>query len=430
MYKVTLLLTTLLFIDESSSTETAAQLEKRLQLTLQQQMVDKLFSGYAKEDPPNVGGQTKVYLGMAVNSFYSISESTMDYMVSFNLRQKWKDSRLRFPADGPQMEHIKLGDERMRQVWLPDTFFRNEKKSHFHEITTSNRMLRLSRDGTLYYVTTISATFSCPMYLQTYPLDTQHCPIIFESFGYPMATMRFEWSEDLPVVDLGGILQLPQFTLVGYTLRSCDQNYTAGWFPCLQVSFVLRRDIGFFLIQVYVPSILIVILSWVSFWINIESSPARVSIGMLTVLTTTTMSAIARAALPRVSYIKAIDVWMIICLVFVFASLVEYAVVNVMSRRKPSLKPPDINAAAPGAPGGPPNAVMLPRGRGGRCADLRGTTECRIMKRESDGKRRARNIDKLSRQCFPIAFILFNIVYWMVYAMPSESSDGEDEILQ
>ena len=113
-----------------------------------------------------------------------------------------------------------------------------------------------------------------------------------------------------------------------------------GAFPCLSLRFVLRRDIGYFLIQVYVPTILIVILSWVSFWINIDASPARVSLGLLTVLTTTTMSGAARESLPRVSYIKAIDVWMIMCLVFVFASLIEYAVVNVASRRQVRVKPP------------------------------------------------------------------------------------------
>ena len=107
----------------------------------------------------------------------------------------------------------------------------------------------------------------------------------------------------------------------------------SGAYPCLEIEFILRRDIGYFLIQVYVPSMLIVILSWVSFWINVDASPARVSIGLLTVLTTTTMSSGARASLPRVSYIKAIDVWMIVCLVFVFTSLIEYAVVNVLARR-------------------------------------------------------------------------------------------------
>ena len=107
----------------------------------------------------------------------------------------------------------------------------------------------------------------------------------------------------------------------------------SGAFPCLEIRFVLRRDIGFFLIQVYIPTILIVILSWVSFWINVDAIPARVSLGLLTVLTMTTQSTAANSGMPRVSYIKAIDVWMSMCLVFVFIALLEFAVVNVISRK-------------------------------------------------------------------------------------------------
>lgn len=111
----------------------------------------------------------------------------------------------------------------------------------------------------------------------------------------------------------------------------CD--VAVGAFPCLEIRFVLRRDIGYFLIQLYVPSILIVILSWVSFWINVDAIPARVSLGLLTVLTMTTQSTGANSNLPRVSYIKAIDVWMSTCLLFVFTALVEFAFVNVISRK-------------------------------------------------------------------------------------------------
>lgn len=108
----------------------------------------------------------------------------------------------------------------------------------------------------------------------------------------------------------------------------------AGLSPCLSITFTLKRNIGYYMIQLYIPSILIVILSWVSFWLNVDAAPARVSIGLLTVLTTTTMSTSARDQLPRVSYIKAIDVWMSACLLFVFSSFLEYAIVSVSSRKR------------------------------------------------------------------------------------------------
>lgn len=96
----------------------------------------------------------------------------------------------------------------------------------------------------------------------------------------------------------------------------------------------MRRDIGFFLIQIYMPSTLVVIVSWISFWLNIEASPARVSLGLLTVLTMTTQSTGINHSMPRVSYIKAVDVWMSCCLMFVVCGLVEYAIVNVLSRNR------------------------------------------------------------------------------------------------
>ena len=57
--------------------------------------------------------------------------------------------------------------------------------------------------------------------------------------------------------------------------------FTAGEYSMLLVSFHLQRHMGNFLIQVYGPCVLLVVLSWVSFWLNREATADRVSLGKL-----------------------------------------------------------------------------------------------------------------------------------------------------
>ena len=79
---------------------------------------------------------------------------------------------------------------------------------------------------------------------------------------------------------------------------------------------------------------MIVGLSWVSFWISMEAIPARISLGVLTVLTMTTESVGVSMGLPKVSYIKAIDVWMSTCTGFVFCAILEFAAVNTLATKE------------------------------------------------------------------------------------------------
>ena len=86
-----------------------------------------------------------------------------------------------------------------------------------------------------------------------------------------------------------------------------------------EIQFV--RSMGYYLIQIYIPSGMIVIISWVSFWLNRNATPARVALGVTTVLTMTTLMSSTNAALPKISYVKSIDVYLGTCFVMVFASL-------------------------------------------------------------------------------------------------------------
>lgn len=53
----------------------------------------------------------------------------------------------------------------------------------------------------------------------------------------------------------------------------------AGQYTVMMAHFYLKRKIGYFVIQTYMPCFMTVILSQVSFWLNRESVPARTVFG-------------------------------------------------------------------------------------------------------------------------------------------------------
>uniref|UniRef100_A0A3B3VJX4 Glycine receptor, alpha 4b n=1 Tax=Poecilia latipinna TaxID=48699 RepID=A0A3B3VJX4_9TELE len=374
--------------------------------------LDKLMgrtSGYDARIRPNFKGPpVNVTCNIFINSFGSITETTMDYRLNVFLRQQWNDPRLaykEYPDDS-----LDLDPSMLDSIWKPDLFFANEKGANFHEVTTDNKLLRIFQNGNVLYSIRLTLTLSCPMDLKNFPMDSQTCIMQLESFGYTMNDLIFEWL-DVGAVQVADDLTLPQFLLkeekgLGY----CTKNYNTGKFTCIEVKFYLERQMGYYLIQMYIPSLLTVILSWVSFWINMDAAPARVGLGITTVLTMTTQSSGSRASLPKVSYVKAIDIWMAVCLLFVFAALLEYAAVNFVSRQhkeffrlRKKLKE-HIGLSLSSAPemDATPVFADLPPGLG----------FYEIRRRFVE---RAKRIDTISRAVFPMSFLMFNVLYWLTY---------------
>uniref|UniRef100_I3JI24 Glycine receptor, alpha 3 n=2 Tax=Oreochromis TaxID=8139 RepID=I3JI24_ORENI len=394
--------------------------------------LDKLMgrtSGYDARIRPNFKGPpVNVSCNIFINSFGSIAETTMDYRVNIFLRQQWNDPRLAY-SEYPD-DSLDLDPSMLDSIWKPDLFFANEKGAHFHEVTTDNKLLRIFKNGNVLYSIRLTLTLSCPMDLKNFPMDVQTCIMQLESFGYTMNDLIFEWQENGPVQVAEG-LTLPQFILKDESdLRYCTKHYNTGKFTCIEVRFHLERQMGYYLIQMYIPSLLIVILSWVSFWINMDAAPARVALGITTVLTMTTQSSGSRTSLPKVSYVKAIDIWMAVCLLFVFSALLEYAAVNFVSRQHKELlrfrrhnknKSPvsirnskESKASANNAVSAlnTPGATAQNATQNAPAAASGGKSTEEMRKLFID---RAKKIDTVSRAGFPLAFLFFNIFYWVLY---------------
>jgi len=226
-----------------------------------------------------------------------------------------------------------VGAEYIKLIWVPDTFFVNEKTAYFHDATTDNQFVRIFHTGDILRSIRLTITASCPMDLQYFPMDSQLCYIEIESFGYTMADIRYKWNDGLNSVQVSGDVSLPQFKVLGHRQKTIEASLSTGNYSRLACEIQFVRSMGYYLIQIYIPSSLIVIISWVSFWLNRGATPARVGLGVTTVLTMTTLISSTNSALPKISYVKSIDVYLAACFFMVFASLLEYASVGYMAKR-------------------------------------------------------------------------------------------------
>ncbi|XP_036407187.1 gamma-aminobutyric acid receptor subunit beta-1-like [Megalops cyprinoides] len=306
--------------------------------------VDKLLKGYDIRLRPDFGG-APVDVGMSIDiaSIDMVSEVNMDYTITMYFQQSWRDKRLSYT--GIPL-NLTLDNRVADQLWVPDTYFINDKKSFVHGVTVKNRMIRLHPDGTVLYGLRITTTAACMMDLRRYPLDEQNCTLEIESYGYTTDDIEFYWQAGSAVTGVDNI-ELPQFSIIDYKTLSKKAVFTTGSYPRLSLSFKLKRNIGYFILQTYMPSTLITILSWVSFWINYDASAARVALGITTVLTMTTISTHLRETLPKIPYVKAIDIYLMGCFFFVFLALLEYAFVNyIFFGRGPQLQKKEADKAA------------------------------------------------------------------------------------
>ncbi|XP_072294912.1 gamma-aminobutyric acid receptor subunit alpha-6a isoform X2 [Eucyclogobius newberryi] len=403
-------------------------------------ILDRLLDGYDNRlRPGSGGGITEVKTDIFVTSFGPVSDVEREYTMDMFFRQMWVDERLQF--EGPT-EILRLNNLMVDKIWTPDTFFRNSRKSISHNMTTPNKLFRIMQNGTVLYTMRLTISAECPMQLQDFPMDGHACPLRFGSYAYTSSEIIFTWRKGLSAsVDCPKeSMSLLQYDLVEQTLSSEIFKSNTGHYSVQVVHFHLQRKLGYYLIQTYIPLIMVVVLSQVSFWINKESVPARTVAGITTVLTMTTLSISARQSLPKVSYATAMDWFIAVCFGFVAFALVEFAAVNYFAtlqahrlQEKDSKQDrlevlaeededdDDDNASVRNTREGlkrrnhsmcrsersdetlpmpMPMPIFLQQGSAfPQIPQLAGTSP----------------IDKYARLLFPLAFGLFNLVYWYMY---------------
>lgn len=306
------------------------------------------------------------------------------------IQLRFVDPRLVFREVAPNRKETIMGEKSLHDsLWTPHIFLANERSSSILGTAEKDILTSVSPDGTIIISTRIQATLNCWMNLQKFPFDEQKCNTIFESCMlylflstvesiftislnrfrstgmYNTSELELHWEPKSPVT-LAPELHLTEYVLLNmwtnetiinadlkdlrhgafgkcHTLHSTVSNvlssyrftsFAAGNYSSLSFTVHLAREMGFYLMDYFLPSMMIVAISWVSFWLQADQSPPRIMLGTSTMLTFITLASAQGKTLPKVSYIKVSEVWFLGCTLFIFGSLVEFAFVNTIWRRK------------------------------------------------------------------------------------------------
>ncbi|ALC44143.1 pHCl [Drosophila busckii] len=419
---------------------------------------------YDKRLLPPVNGTLTVNVNVLLLSLASPDESSLKYEVEFLLNQQWNDPRLQY---GNKSHYDFLNAlHHHDSIWTPDTYF--IMHGDFKDpIIPMHFALRIFRNGTITYAMRRHLILSCQGSLHIFPFDDPKCSFSMESISYEEAQIKYVWKNDEDTLRKSPSLTTLNAYLIKNQTTACDQNSWRGNYSCLRVDLIFTRDRAFYFTTVFIPGIILVTSSFITFWLEWNAVPARSMIGNYSCLqveltftrdrayyfTTVFIPGIilvtssfitfwlewnavpARVmigtTLPVVSNLTAMNVWDGVCMCFIYASLLEFVCVNYVGRKRPLhnvVYRPGENPVTQGEKrrdAGAPNEIVACTTCGGSnspcthsanngCA----TETCFVQVRKKEPPhpiRVAKTIDVIARITFPTAYAIFLIFFFVHY---------------
>ncbi|ETN70075.1 Neurotransmitter-gated ion-channel ligand binding domain protein [Necator americanus] len=364
------------------------------------ELVDAIMANYSRSEIPQPL-PVPVQVEVTVQDIMELSVLSNSFSADIWFSSIWHDRRLAFEHLDSCRANMSFDDNFEKMLWSPNVCIVNTKSTTVHMSPKPNVLLMLLPNGTIWLNYRVKVESPCSMNLERFPID--------------------------------------------------QQTYKAGeWFR-LTVELRFKRRYGFYILQMYFPTYISVFISWIAFCIDTKALPARIVLGVNSLMSLTFQFGNIIRSLPPVSYIKAIDIWMFTCVAFIFASLLElafvayqdkklllktnrsgnalYAILSFMKHFDPFNNPHD----SPHLERHLQRRITedaLSLNFDATTGEQNSSLERQLAKQRRTNylKRRRRlldfgsRIDRISFIAFPTTFLAFNIFYWGFYLQEEEPS--------
>jgi hypothetical protein len=279
--------------------------------------------------PPTGGGPVKVTVALHVLNLSSIDEVTERFQLTGYLLAQWHDPRLTYQANGPADKFRVVSPD---SVWRPKLVIINVAAPRH----TDEESLRVRPDGLMSYAERFDAVLTSTFDLKSFPFDAQKLEVIIHPFTVQEQFVTFV-PDQMPVwttteFNSYSSLESWQFKSIGFGIGEVANQFGTNTMAEARFEIAVQRRYGFYLWKVFLPLLLMVIVSWSVFWFDPAEVSSQVQIAVTTILTIIAFALAISLTLPRVPYLTFADAFFLTCYIFAFVAMLELTAVHIAYR--------------------------------------------------------------------------------------------------
>ena len=323
-----------------------------------------------------------------------VNDKAQTITIVMYFRIKWMEPRLKIEKSHSDWNNARWEDgglscssEILNHIWSPDLEVDGIKEFKSVKLLKHMSNVLVYQNNHIQYGVRAEITISCQMNFSRFPLDYQRCPFRVASYlsteNIVNCTSKFTHNtrRQRKLQYSISISPLPQ---EHRHLGDFGNKFTTCGFY-----IHLERHLEQIFCQVYLTSILFVIVSWTSFLIFPEIVPGRMGLLVTIFLVLINIFNEAKSTAPVSENLNSLDLYLLFCICQVFLALAEYAILLSTHKMKTSSIVPTSNAWK--------DEILL---NNNSCRTL-----CSLKNK----------LDTISLAIFPLIFIFFDIVYLAIY---------------
>ncbi len=287
--------------------------------------------------PGKWGETTKIHFFVFIIDICNIDDTGQSFTTNIYVRLRWKDERL---AHEGSIRTVPL-----EETWNPRIIIVNRGGGVIQK--SLPEVVEIARDGTVTYYQRYTGPISQPLKLSNFPFDQHDFTIQFIATGYSSDEIEFIPDSTMagsptPGGDIYHELSLPDWNILKYQAKASDYEPIKGKKAAgFAFEFTAKREAIYYVWQIIMPLIFIVMMAWGAFYINPTNVGAQIGIATSSMLTLIAYRFVLGDLIPHLPYMTRLDYFLMGSTILVFLTLVEVIItanLALRQRKKIALK--------------------------------------------------------------------------------------------